>query len=280
MIVKSYAKVNLGLKILGKSENGMHLINSVAMPVSLFDDVIVNLNNSNKIKISSDQKDVPINQDNICYRAIKALQEKHPFQKGVDVKIIKRIPMMAGLGGGSSNAAAVLVALNELLDLKLTKKELADIGIKVGSDVPFFIYNKLAVIAEDGSKIIPIKTPLKLNLILVKPSGVVSTKEAYDAFDKSPIKSLQYRVREHLENANYAALIKDCFNDLEAGAKILCPEINEVERVLEKEGFDYVGMSGSGSCVYALSQDKDLLKACEEKLKNKYPFVKIVHQIN
>ena len=116
MNLKSYAKINFNLRIIGKNDN-MHLLSSFAFPISLYDDIILETNNSGKIKIECDNPEIPLNQDNTCYKAIELLKKEKGFKEGVRVKIIKRIPTMAGLGGGSSNAAAVLKGLNELLDL-------------------------------------------------------------------------------------------------------------------------------------------------------------------
>ena len=275
MLIKSYAKINFDLQILGKNDKGMHLLSSFTFPISLYDDIYLELNKSGKVKIECDNPEIPTDKDNICYKAVELLRERQPFVEGVKIKIIKRIPVMAGLGGGSSNAAAILKGLNELLNLNLTRKELLELAASLGSDVPFFIYNKPALILGDGRRIKPLKWAANPWILIVKPAGGVSTKEAYKRFDKLAKKSVQYSI----DYTDYQAAFEASRNDLEEAAEELCPSIAKLKAELGSEGLRYVRMSGSGSCVYALSESKKELEAIQEEIKGQYPFIKIVHPV-
>lgn len=275
MLIKSYAKINFDLQILGKNDKGMHLLSSFAFPISLYDDIYLELNKSGKIRIECDNPEIPTNSDNICYKAVELLKERHPFVEGVNIKVIKRIPSMAGLGGGSSNAAAVLKGLNELLNLNLTRKELLELAAKLGSDVPFFIYNKPAMILGDGRRVKPLKWSGSPWILLVKPAGGVSTKEAYERFDKLAKKSVQYSI----DYTNYKEAFEASRNDLEEGSEELCPSVAKLKEELRSRGLKCVRMSGSGSSVYALSESKKKLEAVQEEIKGHYPFIKIVHPV-
>ena len=274
MNLKSYAKINFNLRIIGKNDN-MHLLSSFAFPISLYDDIILETNNSGKIKIECDNPEIPLNQDNTCYKAIELLKKEKGFKEGVRVKIIKRIPTMAGLGGGSSNAAAVLKGLNELLDLKLGLKQLMNIAQQIGSDVPFFVRNKPAVILGTGERIKHLKADLDYHILLVKPRGGVSTKDAYALFDKTQ----EISVQKEIDYSDYRDAFIRSKNDLEEPAISLCPDIKKAIEDLHSLGLTMVRMSGSGSCVYALSKDRQKLMAIKEELKAKYPFVMVVHPL-
>jgi 4-diphosphocytidyl-2-C-methyl-D-erythritol kinase len=274
MNLKSYAKINFDLQIVGKKDN-MHLLSSFAFPISLYDDIILETNNSGKTKIECDNLEIPLNQDNTCYKVIELLRKEKGFKEGVRVKIIKRIPTMAGLGGGSSNAAAVLKGLNELLNLKLNPKELMGIAYQVGSDVPFFVRNKPAIILETGSKTKAVKADLNFHILLIKPRGGVSTKEAYNLFDKTQ----EISVQKEIDYSDFKTAFEQSKNDLEEPAKSLCPDIRNVIKDLQDLGLTMVRMSGSGSCVYALSKDRQKLMVIKEELKTKYPFVMVVHPL-
>ena len=277
MNLKSYAKINFYLHV-GQKEGDLHNIASFAFPISLHDDITIEIEKSGKTIIECDKEEVPCNEDNLCYKAIEVLKKKMNIKWGFKIRIIKRIPMMAGLGGGSSNAATVLRGINDLLGLGLTTKELIEIGKEVGSDVPFFILNKPAEIRGVGDKLRRIKAPLPFWVIIIKPEGGVSTKEAYRLFDEKK-QETSIDVYDLLKEGNYQEAFLKSNNDLEEGSKKLCPSISEVEERLSKYGLQYVRMSGSGSSVFALSSNRKELMDIQKELQDVYPFVCVVHPL-
>src|SRR3989338_3387760 len=168
---KSPAKINLRLDILGKRADGFHELQMIMVPITLFDEITFTLTDSKKIEIDSDKKDL-INEDNLIFKAIKLLQKKYREVRNFGFKIYlrKNIPIGAGLGGGSGNAATTILAINELYNLNLTEKVMAELGTELGSDVPFFIYQKPAFVTGRGEDITLLQTFPSYYCILVYPN--------------------------------------------------------------------------------------------------------------
>ncbi len=187
LIINSYAKLNLYLEILRQRGDGYHSISTLFEKISLCDKIILKSRPDKKINIICKEKNIPKGKSNFAYRSAELLQDKYNTGKGVDIEIIKRIPVGSGLGGGSSNAAAVLLGLNRLWKLSLTQEKLVNLAKKIGSDVPFFIYQcSFAEGRGRGEKIIPIKSLNRLKLwhILVVPKVIVPTAVVYRNWDK------------------------------------------------------------------------------------------------
>lgn len=276
--MKSNAKINLGLKIISKSESGMHNIQTVMLPISLCDRIKLKLNKSNDIIIKTSDKRLD-NESNICYKAALLLKEKYNIQKGFKIYINKKIPLEAGLGGGSSNAAVVIKLISKKCKLNLSNKEMIEVARQLGSDVPFFVLNKPAYVCGQGEIVNQIKTSFKSYVLLVKPKKGLSTKFVYQQFDLNNKQTLQeYKVCDKLLNNEqpYSYI----FNDLEDPAKQLNSEILTLLEKLRKEETLYSGLSGSGSCCYALFENKKSAKKAYKKLKSEYFFVQIVQIIN
>jgi len=259
MLFQSNAKINLTLNVLDKDERGYHHLESVMMPVSLADDIEVNIIPGNDIVLSCNIEDIPLDEHNIIYKCIVALKKYCNIDFGVEINLFKRIPIEAGLGGGSSNGATVLKALNNMLDLKLSNQQLIDIASPVGSDIPFFILNQTAVISGFGEKVTPIENNYDGYIFLVKPILGVSTKKAYELYDDL---KPQKNIHESIFDALSQNLLKkiDClvYNDLLLPALSINPSIGEVIKYLTNKGFKAVMMSGSGSCVYGLTDSFSL----------------------
>ncbi len=273
----AYAKINLSLEITGKREDGYHDIASVFQVVSLRDVITLSLGKDG-IKISSDDKSLPTDEKNTCYRAAALfLRELGLSSAGVSIYIEKHIPSMAGLGGGSSDAASVLKCLNWLYGCPLSDDGLRRLGSAVGADVPFFIGGGTALCRGTGELITSLK-PLKRHWVaLIKPECGVSTPEAYKRFDsleKPPSSHTPNLVEAINQGLEIASLLH---NDLEDASWLR--EISEIKERLFKYGANGALMSGSGSCVFGLFDCyKACLSACS-KLRGSYPFVRICHTI-
>lgn len=274
----SNAKINLNLMIQGIDDQGYHLLYSVVAPVELYDELDFEFNGSGDVSLECNNNKIPTDDKNIIIKCIKELKKIRPFSKGLNIKLTKNIPIEAGLGGGSSNGATTLLALNEMLNLDLTKEELVEIGLKVGADIPFFIYNRLALMEGRGEKLTLLNNnEFKPYILLIKPNQGVSTKEAFYLYDNM-IKTKEYtppilhKLIEENEVKNIKELIK---NDLERTAKMLVPEIEKISEILVDLGVDASCMSGSGSCCFGLFFDKQKAIEAYEKVKDLTYFVKL-----
>ena len=278
----SNAKINLNLMITGIDDEGYHLLYSVVSMVDLCDEIEIELNDTNKIVLECDDLNVPVDERNIIIKCINELKKYKSFEQGMKIVLNKKIPSQAGLGGGSSNGATVLLALNNLLNLKLTKEELANIGIKVGADIPLFIYNKLALMEGRGEKITIINNEeFKPWVLLVKPIKGVNTKEAFMLYDRM-IKTKEYTpliLHKLIENNNIEGIKELIKNDLQRSAIYLVEEIKDVINDLNNLEAFASCMSGSGSCCFGLYFDKEKALEAKGKLKTKYNFVELVKML-
>ncbi|MEN2258707.1 4-(cytidine 5'-diphospho)-2-C-methyl-D-erythritol kinase [Paraclostridium benzoelyticum] len=187
--LKSRAKVNLSIDVLGKREDGYHLVEMIMQTIDLYDKLKITEIEENSILIKSNSLDIPLNEDNIMYKAVNLLKNQFNIEKGIEISIEKNIPVAAGMAGGSSNAAAVLVGLNKLWNLGLSENELKDIGLKLGADVPFCITGGSALAEGIGEELTNIKgLPENLNILVCKPNIFVSTKEVYQSLNMDKVK--------------------------------------------------------------------------------------------
>ena len=256
MIIYSPAKLNLYLEILGKRQDGYHNIRTIFERISLFDKITLDVNPSGVIIIKSASGDIPKDSNNIAYKAAKLLKDDFGIKDGVDIEIEKNIPVGAGLGGGSSNAASVLVGLNKIWKLGLNKKKLVEYAAKLGSDVAFFIYEYAFALGESrGEKITPLNWKRKFWHILLVPKFSVSTRLIYQELDKSDDWSKRaFKKTDRIE--------KILFNRLEDITFKKYPEVKKAKDILREQGLDNVLMSGSGSSVFGI------IKSRKEGLKS------------
>ena len=271
MNIKAHAKINVSLKVLGVKENGYHDLEMVNLPIELHDIIDVNMlpTSTGDTFITCNDLRVNPGRANLCHKAVEALREIYHFDNCFRVDIYKEIPFSAGLGGGSSDAAATLRAVNAMLKLNISEEELLKVGLKIGSDVPFFLTNKPAIVRGIGERIEVIDLKETYDCLIVKPEKGLSTKEVYehsDSFQKFKIDT--DGVVEGLKKADISKIATSFGNDLMPAAEHLLPEIGEVYSWLRGHGFDAANMSGSGSSVFALTKDhkkaKDAYKALEK----------------
>lgn len=277
LAVKSFAKLNLYLEVLNKRQDNFHNLNTLFCRIDLADTIILKRRKDGLIKIKCDSRQVPGDKTNLAYRAVTLLKQELKLSYGLDIEIRKRIPVGAGLGGGSSNAASVLLGLNKYWNLKLSKKKLANLGAKIGSDVPFFIYNtKFALGSGRGDKIKPLAALKKLKLwfILVYPKIKVSTPLIYRKFDSfsgltRPSCNVKILTSELLKNSPQIEP-KYFFNSLEIVTTGLYPGVNQVKKALAGIGLEKIMMSGSGATVFALCACKKQALNLKRKLTGRH----------
>ncbi len=263
----AYAKVNLSLLITGKREDGYHLLDTVMQTVSLYDTVKVSKNNSDEINVFCDNDHI-CGEDNICYKAAVLFLERSKIDNGVNIEIIKRIPLAAGLGGGSTDAAAVLRLLNRLFDEPLSYDDLCKIGLKLGADVPFCIKGGTARVKGIGEKLESINPALNTYIVLIKEGNKNSTAQMYRQFDLNCEFSdadIVDKMSLSLENGNYNDFISTVYNDFS-----LVSDYEGIERNLKEVGADAVSVSGSGPTVMGIFKTKEMADNAVKILSKKY----------
>lgn len=270
--VKSYAKINIALNVVGKTERDYHLLDSVVLPIELHDTIILqNLKNGVETYVTVDDFSQGSIEYNIASFAIDRLASKYGFKNKFRVYIHKVIPMQAGLGGGSSNAAFTMKAVIKQLKLNVPDEVLYDIAKSLGADVPFFIKCIPARMRGIGEILDPITVKNNYYVLIVKPHEGLSTKTVFTKADEIELKTGNIEnVIKALEEGDDDLLADSIVNSLEAPAMELIPEIRNIKEILRSFGLKIVGMTGSGSSVVALSTDKKLLKKIANELENTY----------
>lgn len=255
MLIKAPAKINLSLDVLYKRDDGFHELEMIMTTIDLADRIELELLDENRIVVQSQTRFVPDDERNLAYKAASLVKDRFSINKGVAIKIDKNIPVAAGLGGGSSDAAAVLRGLNKLWNLQLSIDELAQLGPEIGSDVSFCVYGGTALAKGKGEVITPLPAPPKCWVVLAKPSIGVSTGEIYK---KLELENLEHpdtqAMLEAINTSNYEKMCRNLSNVLESVTLNLHPEVKQIKRDMKRFGADAVLMSGSGPTVFALVQ--------------------------
>jgi len=279
----SFAKVNLYLKVLKKRSDNYHTIETIFERIGLCDQIILTCRTDRQIKITCNSPQVPADNSNLCYKAAKLIQKKFNINNGLNIKIIKRIPVGAGLGGGSSNAATVLMGLSEFWGLSLSKEKLLTLSKTIGSDVPFFIHNcPFAEGRNRGDTVRPLNILKSVRLwhILVVPKIKVSTPLIYGKWDialrsgkkhlgtltkaRDDVKILTSVLRQNKPSLAAGML----FNDLESITARLYPQVSYVRGKLMKVGVKSILMSGSGPAVFGICSSRKEAVSLSRKLKD------------
>jgi 4-diphosphocytidyl-2-C-methyl-D-erythritol kinase len=244
----SHAKVNLRLEILRRREDGYHDLRSIFQKISLCDTVQVSLGQGKGISVTSDHPGIPDGPRNLAYRAARAILNEAGRGEGIRIEIEKRIPLGAGLGGGSSNAATTLMALNELLGAGFSRKELKAIGLKIGADVPFFLMDGAALGYGIGERLRRIELP-QLWFVLIYPNFEVSTRWAYE---HAVLTKRQIHINLQRFVSSAEGISRILMNDLEGVVSLRYPQIREMKKVLESAGARGALMTGSGPTVFGV----------------------------
>ena len=281
--LKSRAKVNLSIDVLGKREDGYHLVEMIMQTIDLYDKLKITEIEENSILIKSNSLDIPLNEDNIMYKAVNLLKNQFNIEKGIEISIEKNIPVAAGMAGGSSNAAAVLVGLNKLWNLGLSENELKDIGLKLGADVPFCITGGSALAEGIGEELTNIKgLPEDLNIVVCKPNIFVSTKEVYQSLNMDKVKRRpkNKELIDALQKEDVKFISENMVNVLEEVTSLKYSEIGQIEDIMIKNKALGSMMSGSGPTVFGLFDNKDCAIKAKEDLQVKYNQVYLVKSSN
>ena len=277
--LKSRAKINLSIDVLGKRVDGYHLVEMIMQTIDLYDIIKIEELETEEIIIKSNTSDIPLNENNIVYKAAELIRDNFNIKRGIEIFIEKNIPIAAGMAGGSSNAAAILVGLNKLWNLNLSEKELKELGFKLGADVPFCIEGKAALAEGVGEELTYIKgLPDDISILVCKPELFVSTKEVYGGLDLKNIKNRpdnQYLIK-CLENNEIELLSKNMVNVLETVTSKKHTEISDIEKIMNENKALGSMMSGSGPTVFGLYKNREDALKSEKELLKKYKQVYVV----
>lgn len=283
LVLESPAKINLRLEILRKREDGYHELKTIFQKISLHDTLHFSLKKGRGISITTDHPRLPVGKTNLIYRAAQSILRRSNYKGGVAIQIEKRIPLGAGLGGGSSNAATTLKGLNQLLETKLSRKELMELGLEIGADVPFFFFKGAALGSGIGERLKKIELP-NLWFVLIYPNFEVSTQWAYQNFDKR-LSGPTLSKRQHsswkakgLTNQQFhinldkflktpKGVSQILLNHLEAVVSKEYPQIDVMKKMLFSAGATGALMTGSGPTVFGLFTEERIARKAYEKIK-------------
>lgn len=272
VVKKAYAKINLGLDVVGKLENGYHLLRTLMQQVDLYD-VLTLTPEKEGIFLSTNSEIVAADEDNIAYKAAKKMIEEFSLP-GVKIHLEKRIPVAAGMAGGSTDAAAVLTGMNELFELGLPEGKLREIGVSLGADVPFCIMGHSALAEGIGEELTPISGMPEMSVLISKPPIMVSTKYVFEHLD---IGNLEHpRTDEMLKafaNGDLDLAISYMGNVLESVTAKKYPIIGELKEKMLALGAKGALMSGSGPTVFGIFDCPSEAEKAEKALKSMYPDV-------
>ncbi len=265
--LKAPAKINWFLNILRRRSDGYHEIQSLIQKITLYDVLSFTLSDSLILNTSAP---IPM-ESNLVYRAAVLLRERYGVEQGAEINLEKNIPMGAGLGGGSSDAASALQGLNRLWSLSLTHDELSTAAAELGSDVPFFLSGPLSVVRGRGEELVPCTALKPVSLLLVKPPFDVSTAWVYKNFAKltkkdEKVNNITLFIR-NIERAELSGMAGAVSNDLESVTINSFPVIGEIKRAMDEQGSVFSLMSGSGSTVFGVFGVREMAEEASKVFK-------------
>ncbi len=267
--MKALAKINLGLDVIGRRDNGYHDVRMVMQTIYLYDNVTLEKTEEPGIQLKTNLSYLPVDEKNIAYKAAKLLMDEFAIREGVKIILEKRIPVAAGMAGGSSNAAAVLVGMNRLFQLNLSEQELMERGVNLGADVPYCVMRG-TVLAEGIGEILTPLAPLpKCYILVAKPGISVSTKVVYEKLDSHEIEDHPDidGLIEGLDAGDLKQVASTMGNVLERVTIDDYPIIEEIKTMMKKHGALNAMMSGSGPTVFGIFEEKHVAKQAMQKIR-------------
>ncbi len=269
--LKALAKINLGLDVLGRRENGYHDVRMVMQSIYLYDEVRIEKAEPEEISVISNLSFLPTGEGNIAYKAAKLLKDEFQIKDGIKITLNKHIPVAAGLAGGSSNAAAVLFGMNRMFRLGLSQKELMERGVKLGADVPYCIMRG-TVLAEGIGEELSVLPPMpKCTVLIAKPPVSVSTKVVYEALDSGNIVKHPDidGIIEGLQNRDLRQVAASMGNVLEDVTIPMHPVIEDIKNEMKACGALNAMMSGSGPTVFGLFESRAAAREAQRRIREK-----------
>lgn len=279
--LKSPAKINLSLDITEKNSQGYHILNMIVQTIDIYDYITFSKNNSKQINIYSRGLDIPLSEDNIIYKAVTEFFQKSNIHfSGININISKNIPIQAGLGGGSSNAASALFALNRLFGFPLSLDKLKEIGLTLGADVPLFFFGGTCLCQGIGEIITKLPDLPLVYFVIIKPDFGFSTSEIYKSYDNIEVSKHPdtHKIISAISKSDIKQMAENIYNVLEEA--VTNKEIFNIKSALINYGAIASNMTGSGSCVFGIFDDKNLAQKSINKLKNIYPNIFLSTPVN
>lgn len=273
---KCFAKINLTLDSLYKRDDGYHEIDTIMARIGLFDELEIKPNDKGEFNYSSNLTEICPLEDNLIYKAWKLLKDK-TTNPGVDVYLKKNIPLAAGLAGGSTDAAEMIKGLNELWNLNLSKKEMQEIGVKLGADIPFFFENSPARAKGIGEILEPFTNTLDMKILLVNDGTEISSAEVYKKLaDYGQVEN--DLIVEKLKNGDNSAIFY-FENVMEDVVTDIHPHLLDIKNEFLNNGAEVTLISGSGASIFGIFMDDDSIDNAYKNMAKKYEFVEKVELI-
>lgn len=269
--LKALAKINLGLDVLGRRENGYHDVRMVMQSIYLYDEVKLEKTAEPGLTTVSNLSFLPTGDGNIAYKAARLLQEEFQITEGIKITLNKHIPVAAGLAGGSSNAAAVLFGMNRMFRLGLSQKDLMDRGVRLGADVPYCIMRGTVLAEGIGEKLSVLPAMPKCTVLIAKPPVSVSTKVVYEALDAKEITEHPDidGIIEGLKNNSLKQVAACMGNVLEDVTVPMHPVIDQIKQEMKSAGALNAMMSGSGPTVFGLFESRADAREAQRRIREK-----------
>lgn len=269
MTLKALAKINLGLDVVRRREDGYHEVRMIMQTIHLYDQLTLEKSKTSGIRISTNLNFLPVNENNLVYKAGMLLMDEFHIEEGIDVNLVKRIPVAAGMAGGSTDAAAMLYGMNEMFGLGLSRQELMERGVKIGADVPYCLMRGTALAEGIGEKLTQLPPMVKCPVLIAKPQISVSTKFVYQnlKLDENTIHPDIDRLQRDIKAKDLEAIARDMGNVLETVTIPEYPIIAEIKEQMMKSGAINSMMSGSGPTVFGLFEDQETAEKAYEEMK-------------
>lgn len=270
--LKALAKINLGLDVVRRREDGYHEVRMIMQTIHLYDRLDIKRTQEPGIQIQTNLSFLPVNENNLIYKAAKLLMDEFSITDGVSVKLDKRIPVAAGMAGGSTDAAAMLIGVNRLFSLGLTKRQLMERGVQIGADVPYCIMRGTALAEGIGEELSPLPPMVKCPVLIAKPSISVSTKFVYQnlKLDDTTIHPDIDLMIEDIKAKNLHDIAAHMGNVLETVTIPNYPVIDEIKKHMLSNGAVGAMMSGSGPTVFGLFDDEDTAKKAYKAMRSSH----------
>lgn len=270
--LKALAKINLGLDVVRRREDGYHEVRMIMQTIQLYDRLDIKRTQEPGIQIQTNLSFLPVNENNLIYKAAKLLMDEFSITDGVSVKLDKRIPVAAGMAGGSTDAAAMLIGVNRLFSLGLTKRQLMERGVQIGADVPYCIMRGMALAEGIGEALSPLPPMVKCPVLIAKPSISVSTKFVYQnlKLDDTTIHPDIDLLIEDIKAKNLHDIAAHMGNVLETVTIPNYPVIDEIKKHMLSHGAVGAMMSGSGPTVFGLFDDEDTAKKAYTAMRSSH----------
>ena len=270
--LKALAKINLGLDVVRRREDGYHEVRMIMQTIHLYDRLDIKRTKESGIQIQTNLSFLPVNENNLIYKAAKLLMDEFSITDGVSVKLDKRIPVAAGMAGGSTDAAAMLFGMNRLFSLGLTKRQLMERGVQIGADVPYCIMRGTALAEGIGEELSPLAPMVKCPVLIAKPSISVSTKFVYQnlKLDDTTIHPDIDLLIEDIKAKNLHDIAAHMGNVLETVTIPNYPVIDEIKKHMLSNGAVGAMMSGSGPTVFGLFDDEDTAKKAYKAMRSSH----------